>query len=404
MNIRTGIDIVGNKRVERLLLNKRSSFYRRIFTEAEQDYLEMRNHNPLTAAGMFAAKEAVSKLLGTGIGPISWKDIEILHENSGRPYINPSPVLFSVMKKMGVESIEISISNEDEFSIAIASALHKETIVIPSDMQYRLPVRNLDSHKGDYGRVGIIGGSPGMTGAVYLASYGALKSGAGLVYSIVELGLGSIIASYSPEVIIKEADDLYVYKLALENLDVLVVGPGLGIDKKKKELVEEVLLSFQNPVVIDADGLNILSENISILRHLKQPVIVTPHPGEMARLLKISVEEVQSDRERYAVEFAKSYGVVTVLKGHKTVVSDGARVYINETGNPGMATAGSGDVLSGIAGTMLAHKEDPYEAAVLAVFIHGMAGDLAKAEVGEYGMVASDILNKIPEAILTVVE
>lgn len=348
---------------------------------------------------MFAAKEAVSKLLGTGIGTISWKDIEIGHEPGGRPYLIPSAPLSALMRLLEIPEIELSISNEDEFSIAAAIGMMGGSVRVPENMTYRLPKRPKDSHKGDFGRIGVIGGSHGMLGAVYLASYGALKTGAGLVYAILEKELARTFASKTIEVIVKEADDPYVYRQAMDDLDVLILGPGLGTGKKQRELVEECLLYFQRPIVVDADGLNILSDNPSLIRHRSSSAIVTPHPGEMGRLLRMSTDEIQRDREAAAKKFASTYGVITVLKGHRTIVTDGERLYLNQTGNPGMATAGSGDVLSGIAGSLLAQIDDPYEAAVLAVCIHGIAGDLAKSAKGEYGMIASDILEKIPSAV-----
>ena len=404
MTIRTGIEIVGNKRIEKLLEKGRDSFYRRIFTEAEQAYLSEKNHNPQTAAGMFAAKEAISKLLGTGIGAISWRDMEIVHEDSGRPYLVPSKALYSTMDAMGIREIELSISNEEEFSVASATGYMQNCLRVPDNVPFRLPKRPFDSHKGDFGRIGVIGGSHGMLGAVHLASYGALKSGAGLVYAILEKELARIFSAKATEVITREADDPYVYRQAMEPLDVLILGPGLGTGKKQRELVEDSLLYFQKPIVVDADALNILSDNPSLIRHRSSPAIVTPHPGEMGRLLRMSTEEIQKDREAAAKKFSTTYGVITVLKGHRTIVTDGERLYLNETGNPGMATAGSGDVLSGIAGSFLAQLKDPYEAAVLAVCVHGMAGDLAKKNKGEYGMIASDILESIPYAVDALVD
>ena len=398
MTIRTGIDIVSNKRIEKLLEKGRDSFYRRIFTEAEQAYLAEKNHDPATVAGLFAAKEAVSKLLGTGIGPIGWRDMEILHEDGGRPYLAPSRALYAAMEVMGISDIELSISNEEEFSVASGMGYVEGSLRIPDNMPFRLPRRPFDSHKGDFGRIGVIGGSHGMLGAVYLASYGALRTGAGIVYAILEKELARVFAAKTIEVIAKEADDPYVYRQAMDPLDVLILGPGLGTGKRQRELVEDSLLYFQKPIVVDADGLNILSDNPSLLRHRNSPAIVTPHPGEMGRLLRISTEEIQKDREAAAKKFSSAYGVITVLKGHRTIVTDGERLYLNETGNPGMATAGSGDVLSGVAGSLLAQLDDPYEAAVLAVCIHGIAGDLARKSKGEYGMIASDILENIPRA------
>ncbi len=404
MTIRSGIDIVDNRRIETLISDKRDSFYRRLFTEKEIEYLNSRNHKISTVAGLFAAKEAVSKVIGTGIGELSWKDIEVLHEDRGRPYINIGESLKKQMDLLGINKIDISISNEEEYTMAIAIGDERKEYKVHDNMTLRLPKRSLDSHKGSFGRIGVIGGSQGMLGAVYLATYGALRSGAGLVHAILEKDLARDFGLKVIEVMVKEATDLYAYRQAQEGLDSLVLGPGFGRGLKQKNLIEDCLLNFENPLVLDADGLNILSDNPTIIRHRKGKTIITPHPGEMGRLLKMTTEEIQEDREGSAVKFAQTYGVVTVLKGHNTIVTDGERVYVNKSGNPGMASAGSGDILSGVAGTFLAQMEDPFNAAILAVYVHGLAGDMARDLKGEYGMIASDIIDALPRAVALVVE
>lgn len=404
MGIRSGVDIVDKRRIESLIDNKRDLFYNRIFTKDEIEYLNEKNHRVPTVAGLFAAKEAVSKVIGSGIGKLSWKDIEILHEVSGRPYVNIGENLKSFMEPLGINNIDISISNEEEYAMAIAIGEERNEYQIPENMTLRLPKRSLDSHKGSFGRIGVIGGSQGMLGAVYLATYGALRSGAGLVHAILEKDLARDFGLKVVEVMVREATDLYGYRQAQEGLDSLVLGPGFGLGSKQKNLIEDCLLHFENPLVLDADGLNILSDNPTIIRHRKGKTIITPHPGEMGRLLKMTTADIQNDREGAAIKFAQTYGVVTVLKGHNTIVTDGERVYINKSGNPGMATAGSGDILSGVVGTFLAQMEDPFNAAVLAVYVHGLAGDIARDEKGEYGMIASDIIEALPKAISIIVE
>jgi NAD(P)H-hydrate epimerase len=243
-----------------------------------------------------------------------------------------------------------------------------------------------------------------MLGAVYLATYGALRSGAGLVHAILEPELARDFGLKVIEVMVRDASDIYAYRKAQEGLSSLVLGPGYGLGDKQKANIEDCLLNFEKPIVLDADGLNNLSDNPTIIRHRKGKTVITPHPGEMGRLLKMSTAEVQNDREGAAREFAKAYGVVTVLKGHNTIVTDGDRIYVNRSGNPGMATAGSGDILSGVTGTFLAQVEDPFQAAVMAVYVHGLAGDMAKEEKGEYGMIATDIVENLPRAVNLIVE
>ncbi|MDY0236055.1 MAG: NAD(P)H-hydrate dehydratase [Gudongella sp.] len=404
MNVRTGIDIIKNVRIEKIIQKNKESFYNRIFTTDEQEYIKDKNDNIGTIAGLFAAKEAVSKLMGTGIGQLSWKDIITKHDLLGRPYIDLSDNGKVITKKLGIANIDISISNEDDYSVAIAIGEQNKKYVIQENMPYRLKKRTLESHKGDYGRIGIIGGSPGMLGSVYLSSYGALRSGAGLVYAILQKELARDLNIKATELITKEADELSVYKKALKGLDSLVIGPGFGTGKLQREIVEDCILNFTNPIVIDADALNILANNKEILKNRKYITIITPHLGEMSRLFDTTIDEIQNNKESYAKKFSNEYGAITILKGHQTIVTDGDRLYINHTGNPGMATAGSGDVLAGITGSFLTQFRDPYEACVLAVYVHGLAGDIARDKKGEYGMIASDIIDSLAGATVYVVE
>ena len=404
MNIRTGIDIIKNARIEKIMHKNKDSFYNRIFTADEKDYIEDKNNNVATVAGMFAAKEAVSKLIGTGIGQVSWKDIIIRHDLYGRPYLELSSIAKNITKKLGIYNIDISISNEEEYSVALAIGEQTKIMIIADNMPYRLKKRTQESHKGDYGRIGIIGGSVGMLGAMYLSSYGALRSGAGLVYAILQKDLARDLNIKGTELITKEADELSVYRKAQEGLDSLVIGPGFGRGNRQREIVEDCILNFKNPIVLDADALNILATNREILKNRKYKTIITPHPGEMSRLFNTSIDEIQNKRESYAKRFSNEYGVITILKGHHTIVTDGERLYTNHTGNPGMATGGSGDILAGIIGSFLTQFKDSFEACVLAVYVHGLAGDIARDKKGEYGMIATDIIDALPEAISYIVE
>lgn len=404
MNIRTGIDIIKNERVEKIIKKSKDSFYKRIFTDDEQNYIKDKKDNIGTVAGMFAAKEAVSKLIGTGIGKISWKDIIIKYESQGRPYVELSKAAKNITNKLGIDKIDITISNEEEYSVALAIGQQKIKMTIADNMPYRLKKRASDSHKGDYGRVGIIGGSPGMLGSVYLSSYGALRSGAGLVYAILQKDLARDLNIKGTELITKEADELSVYKKAQEALDSLVIGPGFGLGDLQRDIVEDCILNFKNILVVDADALNILAKNKDVLKDRKYKTIITPHPGEMSRLFNTSIDEIQNKRESYAKSFSIEYGVITILKGHQTIVTDGKRVYTNSSGNPGMATAGSGDILAGIIGSFSTQFKDSFQACVLAVYVHGLAGDIARDKKGHYGMIASDIIDALPEAISYVIE
>lgn len=404
MNIRTGIDIVNNARIQKIMQKNKEGFYKRIFTDDEINYIKEKNDSIGTVAGLFATKEAVSKLIGTGIGEISWKDIIVGHDSSGRPYIDLSDIGKEIIKKLGIGNIDISISNEDDYSVAIAIGRQNRLIAIGDNMEFRLKKRALDSHKGDYGRVGIIGGSIGMVGAVYLSSYGALRSGAGLVYAILKKDIAKDLNTKAVEVITKEVGGLADYRKAQEGLDSLVIGPGFGTGDEQRQVVLDAIFQFENPIVLDADALNIIASDKELLNKRNYKTVITPHPGEMSRLFNTSIDEIQKDRQGYAKKFANQYGLITVLKGHNTIVTDGDRLYVNTSGNPGMATGGSGDILAGIVGSFLTGFKDPYEACVLAVYVHGLAGDLARDKKGEYGMIASDIIDSLPHAISYVVE
>jgi len=281
-------------------------------------------------------------------------------------------------------------------------------------MQIRelLRKRKKDTHKGDYGHVYILGGSRGLTGAACLCSMASLRSGAGLVtlgipFSLniaMEAKLTEVMTHPLPETI-DGALSLKAKKAILNKIngaDAIVLGPGLSCNPETVKLVRNLILDIQKRLVIDADALNAISRNTSILKKLKCEYIITPHPGEMARLIKKGADFITKNKEIVAKRFASEYNAVVVLKGSRTVVSEKksrGQVYINKSGNPGMATAGSGDVLTGVIAGFLAQGLKTVDAARLAVYVHGMAGDLAAKEKGEIGLIAGDILDKIPEAI-----
>jgi NAD(P)H-hydrate epimerase len=257
-----------------------------------------------------------------------------------------------------------------------------------------LPKRKKTSHKGDHGRALIVAGSRGMTGAAVLASRGALRSGAGLTYLTVPADLVDQVDLATPEVITLPFKDIDRIKA-----DAVAVGPGLGVSGKTLRLVAS-LTKQPLPLVIDADGLNVLAKKPRILKKAKANIIITPHPGEMARLLKKDIDFIQRHRSTMAKLAARMFDCVAVLKGHQTVVADpNGKVFVNPTGNPGMASAGVGDVLTGMIAGFLAQGLNVFDAAVLGVYIHGQAGDLAARDKGEYGMIASDLVEKIPYAI-----
>lgn len=277
-------------------------------------------------------------------------------------------------------------------------------------MNNQLLKRDPNTHKGNYGRVAIIAGSRGMTGAPYLASQSALRTGSGLVYTIIPESLETIMAIKLTEAIIKPINDTgagHFIKESLEpimneirGMDSIALGPGIGVDEGRVQFVHEIVKNTNAPMVIDADGINCLSKNITVLNQRNNPIILTPHPGEMAGLLNKDIKEIEKKRQFYSQYISEKYNIISVLKGKETVVtSPEGEVYINNTGNPGMATAGSGDVLTGIITSLLGQKLEPFDAAQLGVYLHGVAGDIARDKIGEYGMIASDIVENIPYAI-----
>lgn len=273
-----------------------------------------------------------------------------------------------------------------------------------------LPPRSPAGHKGEYGHVFIVGGSEGLTGAVKLAGEAALRAGAGLVTIGVPTSLHPALECSTLEVMTRPLPETPTKSLApaaaeavlgwLQQGTVLGLGPGLGRHPDSISLVREVLPQVQVPLVVDADGLNALAGHTEIFSRVKAPLVLTPHPGEMARLTGLSTAEIQHDRLGVAERAAREWPAVVVLKGARTVVAapDG-RTFINPTGNPGLATGGTGDVLTGIIAGLLAQGLPATEAAAVGVYLHGLAGDLAARRQGQRGVIAGDLLTLLGEAL-----
>jgi NAD(P)H-hydrate epimerase len=280
-------------------------------------------------------------------------------------------------------------------------------LVTPAWCRSHLPGREAGGHKGLYGHVLAVGGSPGMTGAITLAATAALRAGAGLVTAAVPRGVQSILAMKTTEVMTCPLPETATGSLSREALepvterlaqcDVLAFGPGLSRDPATVELVKGLLPRLQVPAVIDADALNALASDTGILAGKHGPLVLTPHPGEMARLAATTAARIQEDRLEVARKYAREWQVVLLLKGARTVIAwpDG-RTFINPTGNPGMATAGSGDVLTGIIAGLLAQGLEPGVAAVVGAYLHGAAGDAAAATKGQHALLAGDLLEYLP--------
>ncbi len=294
------------------------------------------------------------------------------------------------------------------------------------EVERMIPMRPGDAYKGSCGRAVLIAGSTGMTGAAALASLSCLRAGAGMAILGIPRTLNSIMEMKLTEVMTKPLPDVRKKgALALRGLgeirellkwgECCAIGPGLGQNFETVELVSRLVSKLKIPAVIDADGLNALAKNVSVLKECPAPLILTPHIGELSRLNGVPASEIAKDRIKHASDFAKEYNCVLVFKGAPTIISEpDGQTFVNPTGNSGMATAGSGDVLTGIIAGLLAQmlmlkrsediKKIMVDSACAGVYVHGLTGDLAKEEKGEMGMIAGDMMEKIPEALLKVVD
>lgn len=271
-----------------------------------------------------------------------------------------------------------------------------------------LPSRNPEGHKGTYGSVLIVAGSRGMAGAAALAGMAALRGGAGLVTVACPESIASLVSSFEPSYLTLplpcDADGKLLSSgadsLLSRKHDVMALGPGLGQSAELSHLVARLVTSVDKPLVIDADGLNLLAPQMDLLRKRSGPTILTPHPGEFARLQGAGVSSETPAREEAAVSFATQHCVILILKGHGTIITDGNRLVVNPTGNPGMATGGTGDVLTGLLAALRGQGMSDFDAAQLAVYLHGLAGDIVAKEKGEISLIARDLVEALPPAFL----
>lgn len=396
--MKIGIDVTKVSRIQSAA-EKTDGFLKRVFTENEIAYFSKNKMKWESAAANFAAKEAFAKYLGTGIRDLSLLDIELFHDELGAPYL--------LFKGERVDA-DVSLTHDGGIAVAVVCGSGKRSRIHSDYIKSLIPKRADDAHKGQCGRVFILAGSKGMTGAAALSAAGALRSGAGLVtvgtaeeeQKVLAVKLTeAMTVGYASTLGSMRLSDKEKIKTAAEGADAFVIGPGLGRRSYTAELVLWLIENVNAPMVIDADGLNALSGNIDILKKRKRETILTPHEGEMALLCGKTAAEVKAERVKTAKEFSETFGVTLVLKGAGTVVCGGGEVFINPTGNSGMATGGSGDVLSGIIGSFLAQGLSSYEAAALGAYVHGLAGDMAAEDKGKPGLIAGDIAENIPYAV-----
>jgi NAD(P)H-hydrate epimerase len=294
---------------------------------------------------------------------------------------------------------------------AIASDL-KLHLATASEAARLIGPRPADSNKGNYGHALIVGGSVGKAGAAAMAGMAALRVGAGLATVATPLSVLATVAGFAPEIMTEALADTDAGTIGMRSFEfglmdsltegkrAIAIGPGLGRQLETQELVRTCVERYRGPLILDADALNAFQGSTERLTGYGRSVILTPHPGEMARLLGTTVEEVQKDRLGVARSFASEHHLTVVLKGHRTLtVQPDGTAWVNPTGNPGMATGGTGDILTGmVAGFVAQNPERVFEAVVAAVFLHGLAGDVARDTVGEYSLTATDLLTALPEA------
>ncbi len=395
-----GIDIIEISRIEDAV-KKTEGFLEKVFSPEEIAYYIEKGKKVQHLAGFFAAKEAFSKCKGTGLSGFKLTDVSVMHNSKGQPYL-----CFR-----GVEqNVSLSISHNKTTAVAVVCA---DSVICgcPQRLEAKalLPKRDKNANKGDFGKVLVVAGSRGMTGAAVMSAYSALRMGSGLVTLATADSERAIAAGFYPEImtyglkseegIISEGALKDILKLS-RKADVVIFGPGMGKSRALTDVLGELLKNYTGKMLIDADGLNALAKRVDILREKACQVVLTPHLGEMHRLTGIAIEEIQKNRQTTAKSFAEKYDVCLVLKGAETVVAQsGKAVYVNNTGNAGMATAGTGDVLSGVVGSLMGQGLDIFDAAKLGVYLHGLAGDIAKEKLGEYSMCATDVMNNLPDAV-----
>jgi NAD(P)H-hydrate epimerase len=294
-------------------------------------------------------------------------------------------------------------------AIVSTLGLHLST---PADFAALLAPRQRDANKGSYGHVLVIGGSLGKAGAAAMAGFSALRVGAGLSTIATARSVLHTVAGFHPEVMTEPLEETEAGTISLQSLDsgviaslaerktVLAIGPGISRHLETVEFVRAMVQKYDTPMVLDADALNAFEGAAANLNGRGRRLVITPHPGEMSRLTGLSIAEIQAHRVDIAKKFAQEHELVVVLKGHRTLIaSPDGEVWVNATGNPGMATGGTGDVLTGmITGLIAQHPRSVLEATVLAVYLHGLAGDLAYRELGENSLVATDLVRFLPLA------
>ncbi len=397
---RIGVDTLGIARMALAVRRSSDRFLAKSFTKAELEYCA---GSAERLAGRWVAKEAVIKCFdGT---PICFprRRIEILPAHSGAPRVR--------LLGADPQGARVQVSITHQAGMAVATAVldmpSPGAQLLPAPEAVAVPARPAGGHKGTFGTVGVLAGSLGLTGAAYLSATAAARAGAGMVRLLVADSIYPILATKCTEVMatpISEVGPGVVGHAALdtvvrhlESARVALVGPGLGRDRSTWRLVLDLVANVRLPMVLDADALNALADNRRALGKLGADRVLTPHPGEMSRLTRQPVEELQRDRRAAAAKAAEEWKAVVVLKGaHTIVAAPGGRLSEDPHEVPALATGGTGDVLGGIIAGLMAQGSDPFSAAVTGVYIHAAAGRRISGRIGVSGLLASDLLAEIP--------
>ena len=409
MTPRVGVDVAAIPRIVEAHQRFGDRFLHKFLSDREIAYC---GGSAERWAGRWAAKEAIGKAMPTGVARPRMRDVEILPSDDGRPHVAVAPAT-----TLTGSAVDVSIAHDGHFAVAVAVIPELVPVETPAPEQraklpdgFRLPDRPRDGHKGTFGTVAVLAGSQGYTGAAYLASMGAARSGAGIVRLMVAQSIYPILAEKCAEVVVGPVPEispgvvghasLSAVLRGFADADAGIIGPGIGRDASTRRLIEDLIPRVAGPLVLDADALNLLAEHRSILPRLSAQIVLTPHPAEFGRLAGLDTADVQKDRRVIASNFAKAWNKVVVLKGAGTMIAapDG-RVTMSPIATPALASGGTGDVLAGLIAGLMAQKLAPFEAAVTGVHLHGLAGLDLEASLGQAGVLASDLLPQIPRVM-----
>ncbi len=360
-----GIDIVKVSRFQDLIDRRGLDFVQKMLNTSSNDVDSL--------AAIFAAKEALGKALKTGINRNILKNAKLIREPSGAPTIYYNKKLY-----------ELSISHDAGIAVAVVSGSGRYEM--DEKIQSLIKSRDQYGNKSSFGRLAIVAGSKKMTGAAALSANAAMRTGVGYTYLYVPEELISIMQLKTTEVIVDDIKNFYEDI----KLNAIAIGPGIGYDRDR-EIINIFNICNKNniPILVDADGFYYLK------KYNLKANIITPHEMEAARLLDEDISFIKANREQSAIKLSKKYDVITLLKGKDSIITDGKEVFINQTGNSGLASAGTGDVLSGIISSLLAQGYDAIDAARLGSYIHGRAAEIYSEEKSEHSLIASDIIDYI---------